>query len=151
MWLWYNREFMQQSNQIDCGVITMQYLMREDITDDIIIIKLNRSYRSGMSSEELYDITRGCWKRRMESVERAEFALAVYMGEVIEVYRIFAQYSALEEIRDTVPFDPEVERGRIIFKGEVADEKVRGKYIGKNVSKLFKRGEASPVKTIYNE
>ena len=34
--------------------------------------------------------------------------------------------------------------------GKVAEEKVRKKYIGKNVSKLFKRGEASPVKTIYN-
>ena len=130
----------------------MQYLMREDITDDIIIIKLNRSYnRSGMSSEELYDITRGCWKRRIESVERAEFALAVYKEEVIEVYRITAWYSAQEEIRDTVPFNPEVDLGRIIFKGEVAEEKVREKYIGKNVSKLFKRGEASPVKTIYNK
>ena len=129
----------------------MQYLMREDITDDIIIIKLNRSYRSGMSSEKLYDITRGCWKRRIESVERAEFALAVYKEEVIEVYRITAWYSAQEEIRDTVPFNPEIDLGRIIFKGEVADEKVREKYIGKNISKLFKRGEASPVKTIYNE
>ena len=129
----------------------MQYLMREDITDDIIIIKLNRSYRFGMSSKELYDITRGCWKRRIESVERAEFALAVYKGEVIEVYRISAWYSALEEIRDTVPFNPEIDLGRIIFKGEVAEEKVREKYIGKNISKLFKRGEASPVKTIYNE
>ena len=129
----------------------MQYLMREDITDDIIIIKLNKSYRSGMSSEELYDITRGCWKRRIESVERAEFALAVYKEEVIEVYRITAWYSAQEEIRDTVPFNPEVDLGRIIFKGEVADEKVREKYIGKNVSKLFKRGEVSPVKTIFNE
>ena len=128
----------------------MQYLMREDITDDIIIIKLNKSYRSGMSSEELYDITRGCWKRRIESVERAEFALAVYKGEVIEVYRISEWYSAQEEIRDTVPFNPEIDLGRIIFKGEVAEEKVREKYIGKNVSKLFKRGEASPVKTIYN-
>ena len=129
----------------------MQYLMREDIIDDIIIITLNKSYRSGMSFEELYDITRGCWKRRIESVERADFALAVYKGEVMEVYRISAWYSALEEIRDTVPFDPEVERGRIIFKGEVAEEKVREKYIGKNVSKFFKRGEASPVKTIYNK
>ena len=129
----------------------MQYLMREDITDDIIIIKLNRSYRFGMSSKELYDITRGCWKRRIESVERAEFALAVYKEEVIEVYRITAWYSAQEEIRDTVPFNPEVDLGRIIFKGEVAEEKVREKYIGKNVSKLFKRGEASPVKTIYNK
>ena len=65
---------------------TVKYLEREEITDDIIIIKLNKSYRPGMSSEELYDITRGCWKRRMESVERAKYALAVYKGEVIEVY-----------------------------------------------------------------
>ena len=54
----------------DRGIKTVQYLEREEITDDIIIIKLNKSYRPGMSSEELYDITRGCWKRRMESVER---------------------------------------------------------------------------------
>jgi hypothetical protein len=61
-----------------------QYLLREEITDNIIIIKINRSYRRGMSPEELYDITRGCWKRRIESVDRAEFALAVYEGEVVE-------------------------------------------------------------------
>ena len=129
----------------------VQYLEREEITDDIIIIKLNKSYRPGMSSEELYDITRGCWKRRMESVERAKYALAVYKGEVIEVYKILTWYSALEEIRDTLPFDPEVERGRIIFKGEVAKEEIREKYMGKNVSRLFKRGEASPVKTFYQD
>ena len=129
----------------------VQYLEREEITDDIIIIKLNKSYRRGMSSEELYDITRGCWKRRMESVERAKYALAVYKGEVIEVYKILTWYSALEEIRDTLPFDPEVERGRIIFKGEVAKEEIREKYMGKNVSRLFKRGEASPVKTFYQD
>ena len=129
----------------------MQYLEREEITDNIIIIKLNKSYRRGTSSEELYDITRGCWKRRMESVERAKYALTVYKGEVIEVDRIFAWYSALEEIRDTLPFDPEVERGRIIFKGEVAKEEIREKYMGKNVRKLFKRGEASPVKTFFQD
>ena len=126
-----------------------QYLLQEEITDNIIIIKINRSYRRGMSPEELYDITRGCWKRRIESVDRAEFALAVYEGEVVEVYRIFAWYSALDDIRNTVPFDPNIERGRIIFKGEIAEEPIRKKYIGRNVSKLFKRGEASPVKTFY--
>jgi hypothetical protein len=126
-----------------------QYLLREEITDNIIIIKINRSYRRGMSPEELYDITRGCWKRRIESVDRAEFALAVYKGEVVEVYRIFKWYSALDEIRKTVPFDPNIERGRIIFKGEIAEEPIRKKYIGRNVSKLFKHGEASPIKTFY--
>ncbi len=128
-----------------------QYLLREEITDNIIIIKINRSYRHGMSREELYDITRGGWRRRIESVDRAEFALAAYRGEVVEVYRIFAWYSAQDEIRKTVPFDPKIEQGRIIFKGEVAEEPIRKKYIGRNVSKLFKRGEASPVKTFYTD
>ena len=75
-----------------------QYLLREEITDNIIIIKINRSYRRGMSPEELYDITRGCWKRRIASVDHAEFALAVYEGEVVEVYRIFAWYSSFDEM-----------------------------------------------------
>lgn len=34
-------------------------LTRADITDNVVIIKINRSYREGMSEPELYDITRG--------------------------------------------------------------------------------------------
>ena len=41
----------------------VQELTLEDIKENIVIIKINKSYREGMSETELYDVTRGCWKR----------------------------------------------------------------------------------------
>ena len=66
--------------------------------------------------------------------------------EVVEVYRIFEWLQASEDKRETIEFDAAKEKGRIIFKGEVAAEEIRKKYIGKDVRQLYKRGEANPVK-----
>jgi len=38
-----------------------------------------------MSVLNLYDYTCGCWERKIESVESAEYALATYKGNVVEV------------------------------------------------------------------
>lgn len=57
--------------------IAAQNLTLEDITDNIVIIKINKSYREGMSETKLYDVTRGCWKKSLASVEKADYALAV--------------------------------------------------------------------------
>jgi len=51
----------------------MEKLSREDIKHNIAIIKINKSYSESMSALELYDITRGCWKRRL--VFRTTFRL----------------------------------------------------------------------------
>ena len=121
-------------------------LGRKDLTDNIIIIKINRSYTPGMSALQLNDVTRGCWKVSIPYASRADYALAVAYGEVVEVYRIFEWLQASEDKRETIEFDAAKEKGRIIFKGEVAAEEIRKKYIGKDVRKLYKRGEANPVK-----
>ena len=63
----------------------MDYLSYEDITDDLVVIKINKSYYKGMSPRELYEYTRGYWKRKIESVSAAKYALAVANGEVKEV------------------------------------------------------------------
>ena len=124
----------------------MEYLSREDLTENIVVIKTNKSYREGMSALELYDITRGCWKRKIESVDKADYAFCVVFGEVKEVYRVNGWAPAEDVERKTIPFNPETEAGRIAFFGEVADEDIRSKYIGKSVAHLFKHGEADPVK-----
>ena len=121
-------------------------LKRDDITDNIIIIKINKSYKPGMDADHLYDITRGCWKVSIPYASQADYALAVVYGEVKEVYKIFEWVSALKERRKTIEFNAEIEKGRIIFKGEVASDDVRKKYLGKNVKELYKRGESNPVK-----
>ena len=121
-------------------------LKRDDITDNIIIIKINKSYKPGMDADHLYDITRGCWKVSIPYASQADYALAVVYGEVKEVYKILKWVSALKERRKTIEFNAEIEKGRIIFKGEVASDDVRKKYLGKNVKELYKRGESNPVK-----
>ena len=55
------------------------------LRENIVIIKINKSYREGISETELYDVSRGCWKRKIASVEKADYALAVVYGIVKEV------------------------------------------------------------------
>jgi hypothetical protein len=128
----------------------LNLLSKEDITENIIVIKINRSYRENMSAEELYDVTRGFWKRKIESVEPAEYALAVAHQVVKEVYKIHSWVKAEDEPihRKTIPYNEKKDKGRIIFEGKVADEKIREKYIGKSVADFFQKGEASPTKVI---
>ncbi len=124
------------------------FLELSDITDDVLIIKVNKSYREGMAPLELYDVTRGCWKRKIESVSKAEYALSVSDGIVREVYRIDNWKPSNEVKRETIANNPDTEKERITFTGEVADDVIRNKYIGKNVKNLYKWGEADPLKLI---
>lgn len=125
-----------------------RYLTQNDITEDVVIIKINQTYDPHMSALNLYDYTRGCWKRRIESVESAKYALATYKGEVVEVYKIDYWCHASKLNRETVPYNPERHSDRIGFFGTVASQEIRDKYIGKSVKNFFKWGEASPVKLI---
>lgn len=129
----------------------MKYVKKltlEDIRENIVIIKINKSFRKGMSETELYDVTRGCWKRKVASVEKADYALAVVYGIVKEVYQIDEWLPAENEVRETIPYNEAADAGRIIFKGKTADEKVRKKYLDYSVANFFKRGDAGPVKVI---
>ena len=47
----------------------MEKLSVDDLQENIAIIKINKSYRNGMSPLELYDITRGCWKRNLKNIQ----------------------------------------------------------------------------------
>ena len=125
-----------------------QKLTMEEIRENIVIIKINKSFREGMSKTELYDVTRGCWKRKIASVEKAEYALAVVYGIVKEVYQIDEWLLAENEVRETISYNEAVDAGRIIFNGRTADEEIRKKYLDYSVAGLFKRGEVAPVKVI---
>ena len=86
-----------------------EILKRDDITENVIIIKINKSYESGMDAERLYDVTRGCWKVSIAYASQADYALSVVFGEVKEVYKIFEWVPASEERRKTIEYDAEKE------------------------------------------
>ena len=126
----------------------MDYLTLEDITDNLVVIKINKSYHDNMSAEELYDYTRGIWRRKIESVSEADYALSVVFGLVVEVFEIDRWMPANQAIFKTRTCDPARTANRIAFVGRVADDGVRRKYVGKSVANLYEFGEANPVKLI---
>lgn len=121
-------------------------LSLEDIKDNLVVIKINQTYRDGMSKEELYDYTRGIWRRKIESVSIADYALCVVYGIVKEVYEIDGWMPATKAVFKTRECDPERCARRIAFVGRIANDTVRNRYIGKSVANLYKFGEADPVK-----
>lgn len=123
-------------------------LSREDISENVIAIKVNDSYRDNMTKDELYDITRGYWKVSIKRAECAEYAFTIYKGIIREVYKIQEWLPAASIIRVTLP-DAEVPEGRYGFIGEIAEKEIREKYIGKSVTNLYRKGEANPIKYFF--
>ncbi len=124
----------------------MEFLSERDIHHDLVVIKINRTYYDGMSAEALYDYTRGIWKRKIESVSVADYALSVVYGIVVEVYKIDHWMPASETKFTARKVDPKKAAERIAFVGSVAEESVRKRYIGKSVANLYKYGDANPVR-----
>ena len=46
----------------------MEEISRQDLTENVVMIRINKAYHDGMSANELYDATRGIWRRKIESV-----------------------------------------------------------------------------------
>ena len=124
----------------------MEYLSERDIHHDLVVIKINRTYYDGISAEALYDYTRGIWKRKIESVSVADYALSVVFGIVVEVYKIDHWMPASETKFTARKVDPKKAAERIAFVGSVAEESVRKRYVGKSVANLYKYGDANPVR-----
>lgn len=57
------------------------------INDPVILVRINQLYEPGITGQALFEATRGVWKvgpRR----DDARYALALYRGEVLEIYEI---------------------------------------------------------------
>ena len=115
--------------------VCYEKLAEDNITDNVVIIRINRSYDPHMSALQLYDITRGCWRRKTESVDSARYALAAYQGEVVEVYKI--DYWCHASKLNSLPYDPETDRDRIGFIGSVADGEIRDRFVGRSNKEFF--------------
>lgn len=118
-----------------------------EVTIPALLIRINRLYRHGMSSSELYEATRGIWKlspRRM----RAKFAFAVFEGVVREVFAIDAWHRAGTTPYATRPTDGWEGSPRWEFTGHVADT-VREEYVDRSVAAYFSKGQRSPVAYVH--
>lgn len=103
-----------------------------EVLHKALLITINRLFRSDMSSQELYEATRGVWKIGPKRDE-VEFAFAVYQGVVREVYQVESWFPA-----GTLPYSTREAStvkisGRWEFEGRVAPESIRNMYLGFSV------------------
>jgi energy-coupling factor transporter ATP-binding protein EcfA2 len=104
--------------------------------EDVILIKLTVSYKEDITPEDLYEVTSVSWKIGEERLEEGfKYYCAVYKNEIKEVYKFLGYEKDLH---------PE-KAGRFILKGRRADEEIRSKLIGMDVSKIHK-GSGNPIK-----
>ncbi len=117
------------------------------IDDPVLLIRINRLYRYGMSAQELYEATRGVW-RIGEKREKVRFALATFRGIVREIYEVETWHLAGSTNYLTRPAEEVQVSGRWEFIGRVAEKAVRDKYLDKSVSGYFSSSSQNPVKYV---
>jgi uncharacterized protein len=126
-----------------------------NITERVLLIRINQLYRSGMDADSLYDATRGVWvigPRR----ERAEYAFSVFKGMVKEVYKIKHWYPAGTgaTFYKTRPDCNELwtsEPQRWEFEGEIAEKDIRDKYLDKSVKRYLTANSQNPIKYVLTD
>ncbi|NDA27025.1 MAG: hypothetical protein EBZ05_09410 [Verrucomicrobia bacterium] len=117
----------------------------------ILLIRINQLFRHGMGPEELYEATRGVWKigARRDSVRHV---LALYQGVVKEVYAVEgwepANWRVYRFRADELKAREKQDVGRWQFGGSVAKEPIRGRYLGKDVSKYLVKGAMNPIQYV---
>jgi serine/threonine protein kinase len=112
------------------------------VDEPVVAININQQYPQSKSDVELYHATRGIWRLNRQRAQKAQYAFAVFQGEVKEVYKIDRWMPATKETTEYWDkrsasqgkyFPSEVNEGRSEFIGEVAPEAIRKKYVGKQL------------------
>ena len=64
-------------------------LKPDEIKHSIMVIKINKLYRRGMSKSELYDAVRGYWSASLNSIKarKVEYVFGVYNSLIVAVYK----------------------------------------------------------------
>ncbi|MDI2587263.1 AAA family ATPase [Psychrobacillus sp. NEAU-3TGS] len=105
--------------------------------EDVVLIKINKSYKENMTPEELYHATSFSWVASFgkTATRNLKYYCAVYQNEIIEVY-------------DFLGFEEELPRrepARYILQGKVASDEIKSKLIGLDIGDLHK-GSGNPIK-----
>lgn len=99
-----------------------------------------------VTEQSVYEATRYAWKVSVGRAKRAEVVLAVRLGIIVEVFVPEKWLPATEEnFEGRVPVP-----GRYGFVGELANQTMRKKYLGRRIPNRFrKKGAANPIRYSY--
>lgn len=113
----------------------------EDIDAPVVLLKIGKKYRPGMTEDEVYDAVYGYWRVAEKRRATAQYALAVAGNVVRGAYRIHGWVPRKEGDRNWEQDPPG--KPRWGFDGEPAPELEH--LVGTDVSHRFTPGQANPV------
>ena len=143
--------------RVDVDELNSRYnkelLLESDITENVMLIRINKAYHYGMTPFEIYDNTRCCWKVNKDQADKVEYALSVYDGMVLEVFKIVEWLPAHSTLKNETTLEaiPERDEGRYEFVGNIAEDEIRKKYVGKMVTEIFPHGNQNPIKYVWGK
>lgn len=113
------------------------------ITDPVIIININKTYKRGSGIKGIYDVTRNCWvigETRRKGKEAVEYALSEYKGLIVEVFEITDWFTVATKDKNGN------DKTRWAFNEKIADKTIRDKYINKSVADAKQKGASNPIR-----
>ncbi len=128
--------------------IVLKYTAEEiNITDDVILITINKLYHSKISAQELYESTRGVWVIG-DRKTKAKYAFAIFQGIIREVYTINKWHKAGTLSYQYREIDKDKHSNRWEFEGVVANQETREKYLKKSIRQYLSKGSQNPIKYV---
>jgi uncharacterized protein len=141
---------------IEKGLMTSDEVIRiynaeplNSISDDCMIININKNYGRGKSENAIYDATKGVWAISKKKVINKngeilrKYVLSEHKGLVVEVFEVEDWFSQDRGYNSKAIKHGETRSG-LAFKGKVAADNIRDLYINKSIAHHKKKGAASP-------
>ena len=123
-------------------IISIYSPEKANIIEASLLIKINQTFRYGISPQELYDATRQFWKINEKQASKVKLAFAVFHGSIQAVYEVVSWHRAGSTFSTRTLSDEK--NDRMEFVGRVADAAIVDKYLYKDVSE-FVNGQ-NPLK-----
>ena len=130
-------------------------LKETDIKHSILVIRINKLYRSNMSETELYNAIRGIWKLSYKKVKDIQYVFGVYNSLIVGLYKP-TEWFICKEDKDQLPRKDIIltkeNEDRLFFRDEYFEKGIliQNNYLGKSINGLnIKQGAQNPVTYLY--
>lgn len=137
---------------IEKGLMTSEEVIRmynaqplTEISEDCVIININRRYKRGIGGQSIYEATKETWTIAKWRIPHLKYVLSEYRGLIVEVYEVEEWY---EKERGYSPGAKKFGQTRIGygFNGKIAPDEIRNKYINKSIADKKERGSSLPFR-----
>lgn len=127
-----------------CRLYGATPVSEDEINEKILLIRISRAYRPGMDARSLYEATRRAWDVSKDHAEQAEYAVSVFEGVILEVYKTVGWFPAGTIFSERDEPNPD----RFEFVGDVAKEGIRKKLVGRSVAGFWSKGAQKPYRYV---